>query len=146
VNEAQQIVTTELLGNSDIVPDSGRSIIPTFILQTRLLGLFSIGIIGAVVYSAYEWQHQQNDSGVVTICRWGWPSALCQISVGDFGNDEVGTNDLIVDSIQNRSIEGLFIDALASRVRSHIGWLNRLIELSRRLLREGHQDEDKRRI
>src|SRR4051794_27556739 len=40
--------------------------IPTFILQIWILGLFSLGILAAVVYLAHEWQQRS----------WGWDYAL----------------------------------------------------------------------
>jgi hypothetical protein len=40
--------------------------IPIFILQTWLLGLFSLGIVGAAVYLAHEWQQRS----------WVWDPVL----------------------------------------------------------------------
>ena len=39
--------------------------IPIFILQTWLLGLVSLGVVGGAVYLAYEWQQRS----------WGWGSS-----------------------------------------------------------------------
>jgi pimeloyl-ACP methyl ester carboxylesterase len=48
--------------------------IPTFILQTWLLGLFSLGVVGGAVYFAHEWQQRS----------WGWDPVLKQsvIAIG----------------------------------------------------------------
>ena len=40
--------------------------IPIFILQTWLLGLLSLGVVGGAVYLAYEWQQRS----------WGWDPVL----------------------------------------------------------------------
>ena len=42
--------------------------IPIFILQTWLLGLLSLGVVGGAVYLAYEWQQRS----------WGWDPVLKQ--------------------------------------------------------------------
>ena len=44
----------------------GLDMIPTFILQTWLLGLISLGIIGSAIYLAHEWQQRS----------WMWDSVL----------------------------------------------------------------------
>jgi hypothetical protein len=40
--------------------------IPIFILQTWLLGLLSLGIVGGAIYFGYEWQQRS----------WGWDPVL----------------------------------------------------------------------
>ncbi len=53
--------------------------IPTFIIQVWLLGLFSFGIIGGVIYLAHEWQQRS----------WGWdPIRLQSVFAPDFGANE----------------------------------------------------------
>ena len=50
--------------------------IPIFILQTWLLGLLSLGVVGGAVYLAYEWQQRS----------WGWDPVLKQwIFTPNFG-------------------------------------------------------------
>jgi hypothetical protein len=50
--------------------------IPTFILQTWLLGLLSLGVIVGAGYFAHEWQQRS----------WGWDPVLQQsIFTPDFG-------------------------------------------------------------
>jgi pimeloyl-ACP methyl ester carboxylesterase len=57
----------------------GLDMIPTFILQTWLLGLFSLGIIGSAIYLAHEWQQRS----------WMWDSALERwIFAPNFGSNE----------------------------------------------------------
>ena len=53
--------------------------IPTFILQTWLLGLFSLGIIGSAIYLAHEWQQRS----------WMWDSVLERwVFAPNFGANE----------------------------------------------------------
>ena len=53
--------------------------IPIFILQTWLLGLLSLGVVGGAVYLAYEWQQRS----------WGWDPVLKQwIFTPNFGLNE----------------------------------------------------------
>ena len=40
--------------------------IPIFILQTWLLGLLSLGVVGGAIYFGYEWQQRS----------WGWDPVL----------------------------------------------------------------------
>ena len=40
--------------------------IPIFILQTWLLGLLSLGVVGSAIYFGYEWQQRS----------WGWDPVL----------------------------------------------------------------------
>ena len=40
--------------------------IPVFILQTWLLGLLSLGVVGSAIYFGYEWQQRS----------WGWDPVL----------------------------------------------------------------------
>ena len=40
--------------------------IPIFILQTWVLGLLSLGVVGSGIYFGYEWQQRS----------WGWDSVL----------------------------------------------------------------------
>jgi pimeloyl-ACP methyl ester carboxylesterase len=44
--------------------DFARFMIPIFVLQTWLLGLFSLGVIGGALYLAHQWQQRS----------WGWDS------------------------------------------------------------------------
>ena len=53
--------------------------IPIFILQTWLLGLLSLGVVGGAVYLAYEWQQRS----------WGWDPVLKQwVFSPNFGSNE----------------------------------------------------------
>jgi hypothetical protein len=53
--------------------------IPTFILQTWLLGLLSLGIIGGAVYFAHEWQQRS----------WVWDPVLERwFFAPDFGSND----------------------------------------------------------
>jgi pimeloyl-ACP methyl ester carboxylesterase len=50
--------------------------IPIFILQTWLLGLLSLGVVGGAIYLAYAWQQRS----------WGWDPVLQQwVFAPDFG-------------------------------------------------------------
>ena len=56
--------------------------IPIFILQTWLLGLLSLGVVGGAVYLAYEWQQRS----------WGWDPVLKQwVFSPNFGSNEETT-------------------------------------------------------
>jgi PAS domain S-box-containing protein len=56
--------------------------IPIFILQTWLLGLVSLGVVGGAVYLAYEWQQRS----------WGWDPVLKQwVFSPNFGSNEETT-------------------------------------------------------
>jgi hypothetical protein len=56
--------------------------IPTFILQTWLLGLFSLGIIGGALYLVHEWQQRS----------WRWDPVLEQsFFAPNFGLNEETT-------------------------------------------------------
>ena len=53
--------------------------IPIFVLQTWLLGLFSLGVIGGAVYLVHEWQQRS----------WGWDPVLKQsVFAPNFGSNE----------------------------------------------------------
>lgn len=53
--------------------------IPTFIFQIWLLGLFSIGLVGGVIYFAHEWQRRS----------WGWDSVRMEsVFAPNFGWNE----------------------------------------------------------
>jgi pimeloyl-ACP methyl ester carboxylesterase len=53
--------------------------IPIFILQTWLLGLFSLGVIGGALYLAHEWQQRS----------WEWDPVLKQsVFAPNFGSNE----------------------------------------------------------
>ena len=53
--------------------------IPIFILQTWLLGLLSLGVVGGAVYLVYEWQQRS----------WGWDPVLKQwVFSPNFGSNE----------------------------------------------------------
>lgn len=59
--------------------------IPTFILQIWLLGLFSIGIIGLATFLAHEWQQRswgwdQVLQQSVFVPQWGWNQATLMIA------------------------------------------------------------------
>ena len=53
--------------------------VPTFIFQVWLLGLFSLGLIGGAIYLGHEWQQRS----------WGWDPVLLQsVFAPDFGANE----------------------------------------------------------
>jgi hypothetical protein len=73
-----RIVTAIAWAKSDGQVRTSRAMIPIFILQSWLSGLFSLGVIGGAVYLAHEWQQRS----------WGRIQCLNSRFAPNFGSNQ----------------------------------------------------------